>query len=278
VDEPQVTHALLHAVEQWARSRGATELIGPFGLSDKDPQGLQVEGFEHLPVIATATNPAYLPGHVEQAGYVQHTDCVVYRLPIPEQLPEVHERIARRAAGRSGLQTLRFSSRWQLRRWIIPVLRLVNEAYKDLLGFMPMREREMRALANAYLPLLDPRFTVIVVDHEQRPTAFVVAVPDMSEGIRKAGGRLLPFGWFHLLRAMRKSRQLDLLLGAVRPDLQGRGLTSILGTVLMREAHACGFTHIDSHLVLEDNHRMRAELERLGAVVYKRYRIFRRPL
>jgi hypothetical protein len=251
--------------------------MGPYGFSDKDPQGLQVFGLEHLPVLATPTNPAFLPGLVEGCGYSKLTDAVSYRVDMPAQLPSAYERIADRVMRDGRFRLVPLRHRRDLKPWIMPVLRLVNQAYCGLLGFIPMSEEEMRSLAAQYLPILDPSFVKIVAEGDA-PAAFVVALPDISEGLQRAKGRLFPFGWWHILRAMRRSPQLDLLLGAVRPDLQGRGLTCVLGRALLTEARGRGMTRLDSHLVLETNHRMRAELERLGGVVWKRYRMYVKEL
>lgn len=276
-DDPATVRALISAVESWARAQGMDRMIGPFGLSDKDPQGLQVEGFEHLPVLATPTNPAYLPPLVEACGYTKHADALAYRLDVPDRLPEVYHRIAQRVLA-GGLHVVPLRKRRDLRPWIVPVLRLVNATYGELLGFVPMDEAEMCKLAAQYMPVLDPAFVKIIADEQDAPVAFVVAMPDMSAGIQRAKGRLFPFGFIHLLRAMKRTTQLDLFLGAVRPDHQGRGLTTVLGLELMQSARERGLTHIDSHLVLETNTRMRSELERLGAVAWKRYRVYEKAL
>jgi GNAT superfamily N-acetyltransferase len=273
-DDPEVSRALLSAVERWAREQGMERIIGPFGLSDKDPQGAQVQGFGHLPVIATPANPDFLPGHIEACGYAKFSDALSYRTPITGRLPVLYERIAERLGKSGEFRLVAFRSSRALRPWVVPVLRLVNETYRDLLGFVPMMEAEMAKLAKQYMPVLDPGLVKVVVDRAGEPAGFVVGVPDMSEGVRRANGRLFPFGFIHVMRAMRRSRQLDLLLGAVRPDLQGRGITCLLAKELLSTAHQRGFTHMDSHLVLETNLRMRAEVERLGGVEWKRYRVY----
>ena len=278
IDDRDVSTALIDAVEHWAHGLGMERIIGPFGLSDKDPQGVQVEGFEHMPVLATPSNPAFLPAHIESAGYAKVADAVSYRTEIAAQLPAVYQRIVDRLAGTSEFRVLSITSKKDLKPWIVPVFRLVNDTYKDLLGFVPMTGPEMKKMAAQYMPVLDPELVKVVVDHTNAPVAFVVAMPDMSEGIRRAHGRMFPFGFIHVLRAIRRSRQLDLFLGAVRPDLQGRGLTCLLANELLTKAHERGFTHMDSHLVQETNHRMCAELERLGGTVWKRYRIYGKDL
>ena len=278
VRDPAVVQALIKTVEQWARERGMDRIMGPFGFSDKDPQGLQIEGFEHLPVIATPTNPAWLPPMVEACGYAPFEDMLSYRMDIPAQLPQSYHAVADRCLRNLGLHRVALRSKRDLKPWVIPVLRLVNATYGDLLGFAPMTASEMKALAAKYMFILDPELVQLIADSNNDPVAFVIASPDMSEGLQRANGKLFPFGFLHIIRAMERSKQLDLLLGAVRPDLQGKGLTAALGISLFQAAHQRGFTHLDSHLIMERNTRMRAEVERLGAVVWKRYRVYQRSL
>ena len=184
IDDQDVVRLLLSRAEAWAREQGMDRIIGPFGLSDKDPQGMQVEGFEHLPVIATPTNPTYLPALVEALGYAKHADCLSYRMAVPETVPERYERVAQHVLRSEGLTVKTFKDRKELKRWIVPVLELVNNTYTELLGFVPMTRAEMQKLATDYLPLLDPELVVVVVDLHEVPVAFVVAVPDLSPGLQ----------------------------------------------------------------------------------------------
>lgn len=278
VRDTEVVKELISTVEEWARSKGMDRVIGPFGFSDKDPQGLQTSGFEHLPVIATPTNPDWLPPMLEACGYMPFEDMLSYRMDIPRDLPASYHAIADRCVKNLGLHRVPLRSKRDLKPWVVPVLRLVNATYGDLLGFAPMSEAEMHALAKKYMFILDPQLVHLIADANNEPVAFVIASPDMSEGFVRANGKLFPFGFIHILRAMKCAKQLDLLLGAVRPDLQGKGLTAALGISLFDAARERGFTHLDSHLIMERNTRMRAELERLGAVEWKRFRVYQRRL
>jgi hypothetical protein len=155
---------------------------------------------------------------------------------------------------------------------------LVNETYKDLLGFVPLSEAEMQKIAKSYLPILDPDFVKIIVDENNEPIAFVVGLPDMSKGLKKARGRLFPFGFIHILLDARKNKQLDLLLGAVKPNYRGLGLTTLLGVSMIKAAQKRKMEFMDTHLVLETNHTMRGEAEKLNGKVYKKYRIFQKAI
>jgi GNAT superfamily N-acetyltransferase len=278
VNDATVADALLDAIAKWAKERGMTKLIGPYGFSDKDPQGLQVDGFEQLPVIATPTNPSYIPPLVEQLGFSKHLDCVSFQLAVPQQIPELYERIYERTVRNMQIRVLSFASKREMKPYIVPVFRLVNETYAPLFGFVPMSETEMKRMAAQYMPVLDPAFVKCVLNDMNELIAFIIGMPDMSEGIRKAKGKLFPFGFLHMLAAARKTKQLDLMLGAIRQDYRGRGLNALLGTELMRAASKRGFTVMDSHLVLEENRLMCAEYEKMGGKVYKRYRVYGKDL
>lgn len=278
INDATVAHALLQAVEKWSKEKGMTKLIGPYGFSDKDPQGLQVEGLDLLPVLATPANPAYLQKLVEQHGFVKELDCVSYQLEVYERLSPVHQKVWERIAANQHLKLIEFSSKKQLKPYIIPVFRLVNETYAPIFGFVPMTEEEMKKFAAQYLPVLDPEFVKIVVNTNREPVAFIVAMPEMSAGIQKAKGRLFPFGFLYILNAMRKTKQLNLLLGAIKQEYRGKGINVLMGKAVMASAYKRGMRIIDSHLILETNVTMRAECEKLGGVLRKRYRVYGKSL
>lgn len=277
-DDPKISHSLIDAIEKWARQKGITKMIGPFGFSDKDPEGAQVEGFEFMPVLATASNLPYLPGLIEKEGYTKETDCLVYKLPIPSPVPDVYQKVFNRLITNKNIRLIEFKSKSELKPYIVPVFRLVNETYSSLFGFTQMDEQEMHELARKYLPMLDPEFTKVVTDIDNNPIAFIVASPDISKGIRKAKGKIFPFGFIHILASAKKTEQLDLFLGAVKENYKNKGLTALLGVSIFNSANRRGLKYIDSHLILESNKPMRAVMERLGAKIYKRYRVFSKNL
>ncbi len=274
IDDQEVAHALIRTVEDWARNKGMNKVIGPFGFSDKDPQGLQIEGMEYLPVLATPANPSYLPQLVINEGYTKEIDCVSYQMQIPNKVPPLYSRINDRITKNQKLRLLEFKSKRQLRPYIIPVLRLVNETYTSLFGFTPMSEVEMKKLADQYLPVLDPEYVKVVLNQTSDVIAFVVAMPDMSVGIQKAKGKLFPFGFIYVLNAMRRSKQLNLMLGAVKNSYRGTGISAMMGKAMIESAHKRGLEIMDSHLILEHNWSMRGECEKLNGQVCKRFRIF----
>jgi len=278
VNERGVAHVLLGFIERWARQHGMDKIIGPFGFSDKDPQGAQIEGFEYLPVIVTPSNPPYLPALIEAEGYEKEIDCVSYKLAIPQQLPPLYERIHARLAANKKFELVECTTKKQMKPYIVPVLRLVNETYSELFGFVPMTEEEMKGLAAQYMFVLDPTLIKIIQTPEKEIIGFIVAMADMSRGIQKAKGRILPIGFLYMLSAAKKATQLNLMLGAIKQPYRGMGLNALMAKALINTARQKGFITIDSHLVLENNTRMCAELSNLGGEVYKRYRVYSKGL
>lgn len=278
INDQEVANTLLDAVYTWAKQQSMQQLIGPFGFSDKDPQGLQIAGWEHLPVIATPTNPGYLKDLVENAEFEKHLDCISFKVVVPNAIPALYLKVMERIKKNSQVQLLEFKTKKALKPYIVPVFRLVNETYSDLFGFVPMTEEEMQRMAAQYLPILDPAFVKLVLNQNQELIAFVIAMPDMSKGIQQAKGKLFPFGFIQILWAAKKSKQLNLLLGAVRNDHRSIGLTALMGTALLQTAIEQGFELMDSHLVLESNQAMCAEYQRIGGEIYKRYRVYKKPI
>lgn len=278
IDDQSVAHSLLQRIERWAKEKGMNKIIGPYGFSDKDPQGLQVEGFEHLPVIATPVNPAYLQSLVEAEGYQKEIDCVSYQYSVPGEVPSLYHKVFERICRNKNIRLLEFKKKSQLKPHIMPVLRLVNETYSHLFGFVTMTETEMKNLASQYLFVLDPEFVKVIQNEKGETIAFGVGLPDISPGIQKAKGRLFPFGFIHIMRAMKSATQLNLMLGAVKPSTRNLGLNALLATSMISTAIRRGIKKMDSHLILENNQQMRKEFERVGATLYKRYRVYQKVL
>jgi GNAT superfamily N-acetyltransferase len=278
-EDEDVIKALLSAVEDWAREKGMDRIIGPYGFTDQDPEGFLIEGFESRATIATYYNFEWMPGMVEKLGYEKDVDYFVYKLAVPKELPEFYKKILQRVKRKGNFELVELRRKRQIKPWIVPVLDLMNECYigSNIYGYTPLDKQEMMDLAKRYLPVLDPRF-VKVITQEGKIVAFIVGIPDMTEGIKKARGRLLPFGFLKILRAAKKTKQLDLLLGAVKEEFRGRGLDVLMGVGMIMSAQEAGFEVMDTHHELESNVKVRAEMERMGGKLYKKYRVYQKTL
>jgi len=279
VGDEEVVRALLSFVEEWARKKGMDKMVGPYGFSDQDPEGFLIEGFENRATIATYCNFEWMPRFVEKMGYTKDMDYFVYKLEVPQELPDFYKRIYERAQRKGNFDIVEFRKKKELKPWIKPVFRLMNECYteSDIYGYTPLDEGEMEALAKRYLPVINPRL-VKVVKKEDEIVAFIVGIPDLTEGIQKARGQLLPFGFLKILRAAKKTKQLDLLLGAIKEKYRGRGLDVLMGVKMLLSAHEAGLEMIDTHHEMETNVKVRAEMERMGGKIYKRFRVYKKRL
>ena len=277
--DEEVIRTLLNRVEDWARKKEMNRMIGPYGFTDQDPEGFMIEGFDSPVTIPGYYNFEWMPGMVEKMGYSKDIDYVVYKIEVPDELPEFYKKIFQRVQRKGNFELLEFTKKKQLKPWIKPVLRLMNECYSgsQIYGYTPLEEDEMIALAKRYLPLLDPRF-VKAVKQQDELVAFIVGMPNLADGIRKAGGRLFPFGIFTIMREAKKTKQLDLLLGAIKESFRGRGLDVLMGVGMLRSAHEAGMKFLDTHHEMETNLKVRAEMERMGGEIYKRFRVYQKSL
>jgi GNAT superfamily N-acetyltransferase len=273
IDDQGVASALLGAVEEWGRTKGCDKLVGPLGFTDLDPEGMLVEGQDNRATITTWWHPPYTPKLLETAGYKKEIDWVTYKVDLTRPVPEVYAKIAKRVLERSDYKLLDIKKQKDLKPYIKPVFELINDAYKHLYGFSPLDGPEMDKIAADYLSLLDPRF-VKLITLEGKLVAFSIGMPDMTEGIRAARGRLFPFGILKILNSAKRTKQLDMMLGAIKEEHRGKGLDVLMAVDLYEKAQKAGMTISDSHHELETNTVMRGEMEKLGGVIYKRHRIF----
>jgi hypothetical protein len=277
-EDPEVFHALLSRVEEWVREKGMESIIGPLGFSDKDPQGFQVVGFEYPQFITSANNSAYMPEFLEKEGYTKKIDLVNYLGKLPECFPPIYDKVLARIDRTPEFRIIEFNSKRELKPYIIKVLELMNQTFAEIYGFVPLNDGEKKEFASRYLPVLDPHFVKLVEKDTNEIVGFAIGMPDFSKGIREARGRLFPFGLFKILRDSKRTKKLIMMLGGIRKDHRGKGLDVMMGVKIIQSAIRHKMESLDSHLVLEDNLRMRNEYERIGLEVVKKFRIYEKQL
>jgi hypothetical protein len=276
-NDKEVFHALITRVEIWAREKGMTRMVGPLGFSDKDPQGFQIEGFEYPLFMTAANNSKYMPELLEAEGFEKKVDLVDYIGKIPEKFPEVYERVLARYECNKEFKIIEFAGKKELKPYIIPVLELMNETFAEIYGFVPLNDKEKADFAARYLPILDPKF-IKVVEANGKLVGFAVGIPDFSKGIRDAKGKILPFGIFKILIESKRSKKLLMMLGGVKKEYRGKGLDVLMGVKILQSGIKHKMDTLESHLVLEDNTKMRGEYERVGCKVVKKFRIYHKAL
>lgn len=280
IDDAEVVDALFAAAEDWGRKHGCTAMIGPMGFSDMDHEGMLIEGFDEMGTMATIYNYPYYPRHMERMGFVKDADWVEYRIKVPDGVPDKHRRIADIVSRKYGLRLATYSSRKELRtRYGQALFDLINEAYADLYGYSPLTRREIDYYIDIYLGILRLEDIAVVVDADDRLIAVGISMPSMSEALRKSRGRLFPMGWYHLLKALRGHVDVvDLLLVAVHPEYQSKGVNALLFTHLIPNFIAGGYKYAESNLELEGNENVQKQWEYFERRQHRRRRAWRREI
>lgn len=278
-ENKEVFDALIKAVEIWAKSKNCDELIGPMAFSDKEPQGFLTKGFEEKTMMVTNHSFPFMIDFIKQNHYEPFVDLVQYDVPLTSQILNRYKIFTERVSRNLKIRTVEFTSTKSVKPFVKPVFDLINKTYTEIYGFTKLTEDEMTEFAERFLPLLHPKLIKIITDENGEVIAFVIAMADLSDAIRNSRGRILPFGWARIFWAMKTSKRLQLLLGAIHPNYQNKGLDAVLATSLFTSAINLGFKTVDSHLIMKDNLKMRGEIEKLdGFKLYKEYCIFRKKL
>lgn len=282
IDNPEVSKALLQEVERWGKSKGMTEIVGPLGFTDMDAEGMLIEGFDQLSTMATIYNYPYYPQHMERLGYEKAADWVEFKLTVPDRLPDKFVRIAEIIMQKYNLKIKKLKNRKEIEQYGYgqKIFDLINEAYAPLYGYSKMTQGQIDQYVKMYLPMLDLRMVTLVEDAEKNLVAVGISMASMSEALQKAKGKLLPFGWFHLLKALfvKHSKTLDLLLVAVKPEYQSKGVNALLFYDLVPIYQKMGFKYGESNPELEENKKVQAQWSAFESELHKRRRAFRKTI
>lgn len=280
IDDDEVVDALLDAAEAWGRSRGMTEMIGPMGFTDLDHEGMLTEGFDELGTIATIYNHPYYPVQIQRRGYVKDAGWVEFRIAVPDKIPEKYSRIADIARRRFDLTTLNFKTIKEVAdEFGRPLFHLINRAYKDLYGYSPLTDRQIDYYIKHYIPVLRPDCVCVIVDKNRQLVGVGISMPSMSRALQKSGGKLFPFGWWHLLRGLKGRNDIvDLMLVAIAPEYQGKGVNALLFAHLLPTYIRNGYRWAESNLELEDNAAVQLQWQYFDHRLHRRRASFRRTL
>ncbi len=281
VDDPEVSKALLDTVEAWGKERGMEAIVGPLGFTDMDAEGMLVEGFDQLSTMATIYNYPYYPQHMERLGFEKEADWVEYKLTVPDKLPEKFVRISEIILQKYNLKIKKLKrSEIKEKNYGQKIFDLINEAYAPLYGYSKMTQGQINQYIKTYLPLIDLRMVSLVEDEAGELVAVGISMPSLSKALQKAKGKMLPFGWFHLLKALfvKKPDVLDLLLVGVKPEYQSKGVNALLFYDLVPTYQKMGFKYGESNPELELNKKVQAQWSAFESVQHKRRRAFRKSI
>ena len=281
IDDREVSKALLEAVEAFGRERGMTTILGPLGFTDFDPEGMLVEGFEYLSSMALHHNWPYYKDHMEALGYAKDVDWLEYRIYLGDTIPDKYIRVAKIVEDRYGLKLRKITKR-EVRKTDIgyKLFDLINETYSSLYNFTVLPKKMVDKYVGFYLGVLDLKFVSLVEDKDHNIVGFGVVMPSITSALKKCNGKLFPFGWFHILRAMywKYEENFEMLLIGVKPEYQKKGVNSIVFVDLMKELLKGGFVYGESNAELESNLDIRSQWGDLEVKECKRRRVYKKAV
>lgn len=281
IEDYEVAEALIGAVEQWGAERGMTQVIGPLGFTDFDPEGMLVEGFDQLGTMSTIYNYPYYPKFMEKMGFVTDATWVEFKIFVPDAIPEKHQRITEIVQKKYNLKIKKYKSGKKIaREYGQAIFELLNESYKDLYGFSELSPRQIELYIRTYLPIVDLDMLTLITEEDGTLVGVGISMPSLSVALQKAKGCFFPFGWYHLLKALFLSRPkiIDLLLVAVKPEYQGKGVNALLFSDLIPVYQKKGVVYAESNPELVMNNKVQAQWSYFDCHQHKKRVSFRRAI
>ena len=278
IDDPEVSSALLNTVEQWAQGHGMSRVHGPLGFTDMDGEGTLVEGFDEVSTLGAIYNYPYYPGHIERAGYSKDTDWLEFEVTMGQGIPEKVERLAHIALERNKLTVLKADKAKDILPYARDIFHVLNEAYRDLYGFVELSDKQIDMYVKQYFGFIIPEYVPVVLDSNNKVVAFGISMPSLSRALQKSKGRLFPFGFVHILKAMKNNRRVDLYLTAVRPDMQNKGINAILIHETNKVFIKNKIEKVETNRELEANAKVQAQWRFYETRQHKRRRCYTKKL
>ena len=273
-DDVNISRLLLQEVENWAKEKGLNAMHGPLGFTDLDHEGTLIEGFDQLGTLASIYNHPYYQNHFEQLGFVKETDWVEYKIAVDKVVPERIAKLASIVERRLKLKLIRTKKPKEILAYSTAIFEMINDTYSDLFGVTPLTRRQMDYYTKQYFSFMKVDYVTIIVDSEGKLAAFNITMPSLSRALQKNRGKLLPFGFIPLLKAMKKNDMADLLMVAIRKDLQGKGVNAMLMKATYDTYIKNGVTTVETNHELEDNTKVQSLWENFNVKQHKRRRCF----
>ena len=280
VDDEEVSSALMAAVEDWGRSQGMDHIVCPLGFTDMDPEGMLIEGFDQVSTMATIYNHPYYQQHIEKLGFERETDWVEFKIVVPDVIPEKMVRICEIVKKKYNVRNIKYTSAKALvKDYGQAIFQLINEAYSQLYGYSPLTPRQIDHYISMYLPVLRLENVSLIVDADNTLIGVGIAMPSMSKALQRSRGKLFPFGWYHLLKGLKsKNDVVDLLLVAIKPEYQSKGVNSLLFNDLIPCFRKNGYKYAESNPELDDNQRVQLQWQYFETTQHKRRRAYKKAL
>ena len=285
VDDREVSAALFKAVEDYGKEKGMNEIVGPLGFTDMDPEGMLTWGFDQLGTMPTIYNYAYYPEHIESMeGWEKDNDYVEYKLMVPEKIPEKYVKIAKMIEKRYNLHVKKLTRKEIYKEgYGKRIFQLINDTYKDLYGFSELSEKQIEQYVDMYLPMADLSLITLIEDWnaDHKLVGVGITIPSLARALQKCHrGRLFPFGWWHVLRAIKqhKTKGVDLLLMGVLPEYRLKGANALMFSDLIPRYQAYGFEWGESQVEMASNENVQSQWDYLETVMHKKRKCYKKTI
>lgn len=278
IDDAEVFQKLISTVEQWALDQGMDGVHGPLGFTNLDHQAVLIEGFDQLPSIASEYHMPYYKTHIEAHGYEKEIDWIEFKLKVLEAIPEKAVKLNELIKKRYNLTVKSFNNKEELKAVALQVFHLLNTSFDELFSFVKMPDDVLNFYIDKYIEVLNPKFVKVVEDPEKKIIGFIVSLPSLSEAMQKAKGKLFPFGFVHIMKALKKPKVADLLLTGIHPDWQAQGVSALLITELQQIMIEHGVEWVETTGMIETNEKAINHWKNYEHIQHKRKRCYRKML
>ncbi|MBK8945998.1 MAG: hypothetical protein IPM32_12110 [Ignavibacteriae bacterium] len=277
IDDENVAEILLNIVENWANENGLHEVEGPLGFTDMDAEGTLIEGFEELGTLGNIYNYPYYAKLIEKCGYSKDVDWLEFEVSMTsDPVPEKISRIAEISLKRNKLHLLNAKKSKEILPYAEQIFALINLTYKDLYGFVELSDKQIEMYVKQYFGFIKPEYVPVVLNDKNEVVAFGITMPSLSFALQKSNGKLFPFGFYHILKSLRKNDRLDLYLTAVHPDLQDKGVNAILMNETNKLIINKNIRIVETNRELEENLKIQNQWKFFNTRQHKRRRCYKK--
>ena len=280
IDDIEVTKALITAVEEWGKNHGMTSIQGPMGITDFDKEGMLIEDFDMSGSFLEYWNPPYYKEHLEKLQFEKEADWLQIRFQVPETVPAKYARVARLSKEMFDLKIVTKTKKEVYKGYGQKIFDLLNQAYAPLFGFSPFSPEQTQDFLKKYLPLLNMKMVTLIENGKNELVCVAITVADFSEGLKKSNGKVFPKGWYHLLKAIKwkTGDKAELMLIAVRPDMQGLGINALVFDHLIPIYNKIGIKWCETGPQLENNIKELTQWKPLSPSIVKRRRCWEKKI
>ncbi|MBR1570588.1 MAG: N-acetyltransferase [Bacteroidales bacterium] len=273
VEDFEVAKVLIDTVVAWGRSKGAEKIKGPLGFTDMDREGLLVEGFEYDSPFTVIYNFPYYGEYLERLGFTKDADWTQRYIDLPDTLPPMFQ-YADLVEKRYGVHIIVPKNRKEMVRYGREMFHVLNDAFAPLYEYSKLSDEQIDSYVKQYVPVLNKDYIALAVNEEGKLVGFTVTMPSISRAVRKAKGRLFPFGFIPILKALRTNKTLEALLIGVLPEYQAKGAALLMFKYLHENCIRLGVKRLLLNPQLEENYKVQTLFEQYNPQLFQRRRSY----